>query len=237
MRKIPKFYYVYLITNLITNKQYIGSRICYLESVKDDVYWGSSRYLGEDYKIYGKENFKKEIIRDNYTSVEEMLNGETYYIIFYDTLAPKGYNRYLPNKRIGFHMAGNDYSGEKNPMYGKRHSEETKIKMRKPKSEETKEKISKSKQGQQSWLGRHHSEESIEKMKKPKSEEHKQKLSDAGKGKIPWNKGKVGLQKHTEESKRKISDAIKGKKNPFYGKHHTEETREKLRKPRKPKNK
>ena len=60
--KIPKFYYVYLITNLILNKQYIGSRICYKEDPNTDGYMGSSKYLSGDYKIYGIENFTKEKI-------------------------------------------------------------------------------------------------------------------------------------------------------------------------------
>lgn len=34
---------------------------------------------------------------------------------------------------------------------------------------------------------------------------------------------------HSEETKKKISDAMKGENNPFYGKHHTEETKEKLK--------
>lgn len=48
------------------------------------------------------------------------------------------------------------------------------------------------------------------------------------KGNIPWNKGKKGLQEHTDEWKRKISERVKGEKHPMYGKHHTEETREKM---------
>lgn len=36
-------------------------------------------------------------------------------------------------------------------------------------------------------------------------------------------------RRHSEESKHKRSEAYKGENNPFYGKHHTEETRQKLK--------
>ena len=55
MKKEVTFYYVYIITNLILNKQYVGSRLCYKSKIKNDNYWGSSGYLDEDYKIYGRE--------------------------------------------------------------------------------------------------------------------------------------------------------------------------------------
>ena len=42
---------------------------------------------------------------------------------------------------------------------------------------------------------------------------------------------KTGLSKMTQEQKRKTSEALKGKKNPFYGKHHTEEAKRKVSKP------
>ena len=34
---------------------------------------------------------------------------------------------------------------------------------------------------------------------------------------------------HAEERKKKISESMRGNKNPFYGKHHSDETKEKLR--------
>ena len=57
-------------------------------------------------------------------------------------------------------------SGENHHMFGKHHSEETKLKM------------SQAKKGKHTpWTTG------------PQSEEHIKKLSEAGKGKIPWNKG------------------------------------------------
>lgn len=57
-------HYVYHITNLTGNlpKYYIGYRSCKCE-VKDDPYFGSSWYLDEHVKKYGKQNFKKKIVK------------------------------------------------------------------------------------------------------------------------------------------------------------------------------
>jgi hypothetical protein len=124
--KEPKFYYVYLITNTIINKQYIGSKVCYKNDPLNDGYWGSSKYLNEDYKIYGKEKFLKEIIthcKDKFS----MLDKETEYIINFNTLSPNGYNRFLPNDRKGFHMSGFKFSDEsKQKMRGRKHSDKEK---------------------------------------------------------------------------------------------------------------
>ena len=73
--------------------------------------------------------------------------------------------------------------GEKNPMYGKKHSQETKDKISKASSnvsQETKDKRSKS-------------------------------LKESNKGKTPYNKGKTGLYKHTDEAKEKMSKDRKGR--------------------------
>jgi hypothetical protein len=69
-------------------------------------------------------------------------------------------------------------------------------------SEETKYKISKARKG---IAG------------KPKTKEQKQKLSKSMTGKTPWNKGKIGAQKHSNETKYKISMLQKGKKLGSYG--------------------
>ncbi len=82
------------------------------------------------------------------------------------------------------------FKGEKNPMYGKHHSEEAKNKIsegnrNKKMTEEAKNKISEGNRG------------------KKRSEESKKKYSEAKKGK-----------KRSEETKKKISKSMKGSKHP-----------------------
>ena len=99
-----------------------------------------------------------------------------------------------------------------------------------PRSEETRRKISEAHRGK--TLTEEHKKKISEGHNHKKlSEEHKKRLSEAMKGKIPWNKG---LTKETDERVRKyaekISEGIKGKNHPMYGKHLSEETKNKISK-------
>ena len=53
-----KYYYIYLTTNLINGKQYIGQHYGEL----DDPYLGSGKLLKKAIEEYGKENFEKTIL-------------------------------------------------------------------------------------------------------------------------------------------------------------------------------
>jgi len=155
---MSKKFYIYLITNNISKKQYIGSRINYSGDALKDNYWGSSKYLNTDYKILGKENFVKEILFEGeYINKENLLEKETEYILQYNTLNPCGYNKQKPNIYPGFYIAGShlsnlskkkiseglkkaykegrkkkpNYVGKNHPMFGKHQSEETKEKISK----------------------------------------------------------------------------------------------------------
>ena len=45
-------------------------------------------------------------MQSDYENAKDMLNSESEYILKFNTLAPNGYNRYLPNTNLSFHMAG-----------------------------------------------------------------------------------------------------------------------------------
>lgn len=75
-------YYIYMTTNLLNNKKYIGKRKCHCE-INLDTYLGSGKILKDAIKKYGRENFIKEILEicDN----EEICNErEKYWITLYD---------------------------------------------------------------------------------------------------------------------------------------------------------
>ena len=73
-----KEYFIYITTNLINGKQYIGQHQGYL----DDKYLGSGVNLIKAIKKYGKENFKREILE--FCKKEELDLKEQYWIKYYN---------------------------------------------------------------------------------------------------------------------------------------------------------
>lgn len=85
---------IYKLTNLITNKIYIGITKYILKTRISKHVWDSripKTYLHKSIKKYGIENFKQEIIEEHY-DYEYMRTREIYYIEFFKSLAPNGYN-------------------------------------------------------------------------------------------------------------------------------------------------
>jgi group I intron endonuclease len=143
-----KFNYVYITTNLINNKQYIGD---HSTNNLNDKYLGSGVGIKNAIKIYGKENFKREIL-EFFCTKQESFYAQEKYINEYKTLSPNGYNNskkggYVNIKefsqetrnKIGLKNKGKIISEEhkqkiKDFMKTFKHSEETKQKLRKPKT-------------------------------------------------------------------------------------------------------
>lgn len=198
-----KFNFVYLTTNLINGKQYVGE---HSTNKIDDKYLGSGRpYLKNAIKEYGRENFKREIL-EFFPTREEAFNNQEKWIKFYNTHVSKGgYN--LSEK------GGNNCSGGISEEGRKRISESKKGKKT---SLETRQKMSKAKIGKS--LSAEH-KKSISESEKGRnfSDTHREKLSKSKLGsknpnfrKPPWNKGIAC----SEESKRKqIETKLKKLKN------------------------
>jgi group I intron endonuclease len=202
-----KYHYVYVTTNLLNRKKYIGDHST--DNLEKDKYLGSGRPYFEQAKIkYGKENFKKEIL-EFFDSKQEAFDAQEKYINEYNTLVPNGYN--ISPK--GGHM----YKGSMSESTKNKISEGNKGKIR---SKEVKAQISKSLTGFQ------HTKETKEKMKirqtgvispmkgRKHTEETKEKMGIKNKG-----------RKHTEEIKAQISKSRKGML-------FSEATKEKMRKPK-----
>jgi group I intron endonuclease len=121
-------YLVYLITNLVNGKHYIG---CHKTKNKDDGYMGSGKYLKNAQKKYGLEIFKKDILFEA-SSSEEMFAKEKELVI----LGPQSYNlneggqggfdhinrNRTPEEWRRLHSLGGKAA---RPFLGKRHTPET----------------------------------------------------------------------------------------------------------------
>ena len=82
-----KYGFIYITTNLINNKKYIGQKKLDNGS-RWKSYLGSGVHLQKAIKKYGKENFKREII-DYANSLEELNVLERYYIEKYNAVESK----------------------------------------------------------------------------------------------------------------------------------------------------
>lgn len=164
--------YVYLTTNLVNNKKYIGMHKYIGDSI-DPNYFGSGIYINRALKKYGKENFISEILCWCETR-EELLDKEKYYTDLYKAPINEEYyniadggkgghstyyvqpvtQKQLDTLEYGRHLPASEK--QKAQLRARRLncvvSEETREKLRKAQtgkkaSEETKEKY------RQRWLG------------------------------------------------------------------------------------
>lgn len=218
-----KFYFVYLTTNLINGKQYVGD---HSTNKLNDNYLGSGKIIIDAIRKHKRKNFKREILEFCYTK-QEAFEAQEKYIKEYNTLSPNGYNvspkgglcisgclkhtdetkqkmsnsqklAYTPERRK------NVSENNKNRIITEEQKIKQSISMKgKKHTEKTKNKISESNKGKISpMLGKHHSDESKEKMSKnsgSKRIEVREKIRAANTGKI-----------RSDESRERYSKAKKG---------------------------
>ena len=215
---MKQYNYIYLITNQVNNKIYVGKH--HTDNL-DDGYMGSGKLIKKAIQKYGIENFTKEYLA--FCDTEEKLNWfEKFYIKKYKA-RESGYNLtdggdgmigYKHTDEYKKHMSAlmsTLHKGSGNPMYGKNAEDYMTLEAIKEKHR----KLSESNKGKHFM-----------------TVERKQKISEMNKGKTSPMKGKH----HTEEAKQKLSAANKGKhnhkgeNNPFYSKEHSEETKQKISK-------
>lgn len=249
---VINIYTVYIHTNLVNGKKYVGITSC-----KPEVRWkkgyGYSEKLpiGRAFRKYGWDAFSHEIVYEGLTELEAK-EIEIRLISELNTQDPKfGYNicsggdgvtGWHPTeetkKKISDAMKGR--SGSKNSNFGHKWSDEMKAAASdrsKNMLQETRDLISqaaKKRIGELNpFYGKHHNDET------------KKMLSDYAKNRVGDKNGNFG-HKWTEEMKsvarersknmpqearKKISEAAKkrsGELNSFYGKHHSEETKKKI---------
>lgn len=175
--------FIYITTNMVNGKRYLGQKkIGKNNSWKN--YLGSGTKFREDVKIFGKENFLRNIVCICY-SPEELNMAEYEMSIFLNVVeSDDWYNLCYGGGTIcGFHH-----------------------------SDETKQKISAAQTGEKHWaFGTHHTEEWRQYMSqiligKPRPDDVREKISNGLKGKYTGAKNSRYGKPRTEEEKRKISD-------------------------------
>lgn len=182
---------IYVATNLINNKKYIGQTSQTLNGRKNHHIRSAllKRYDTHFHRAlvkYGNENFLWEVLEecDDRYSLNKL---EIYYIDKFNTYK-NGYNMSLGG------LGHSNMGGKSHPMFGKHHSDETKKKLRdfnlgKKLSQETKNKIGESSKG------------------RVMPAITRRKISEANKGK-PLS----------EDTKKKISESCSGEKHHLFGK-------------------
>lgn len=197
-----KYYFIYLTTNLINGKKYIGKHYGTL----DDGYLGSGKLLQRAVQKYGVHNFHRDIL-DFSDSEEENCEKEKYYIALFNACENELFYNIHEGGNGGNTIKGMSLeekiqlskkfsqrsSGVNNSMYGVKRSKEWKEK--------------------HSYWAKYIRDNSVY-----QTEEYRQHMSEITSGQ---NNGMYGKH-HSEESKQKMSINSKGKtagaKNGMYGK-------------------
>lgn len=193
------FGFIYVTTNLINGKRYVGQK----KIVKNDSHWktylGSGQALKDAVLKYGKENFDRKII-DIAFSFEELNKLERFYTEIFSVVTDREWYNLC--------YGGGGVKG----IIGRKLSEETKQKMRESKLGE-----------KNPNYGRVYTKEEIQELRKRMSGEENPMYGK--KGELSPNYGK----QHSRETRDKMKAAALGKKNHNYGRTMPEEQKEKLR--------
>jgi group I intron endonuclease len=130
LKNIYKYYFIYMIKNLLNNKCYIGFHASNKEYDKDN-YYSSSKLLNKSIKKYGSQNFVMGIIE--YVNVKNWKEKERYWIIKMNAhTSLGGYNltwggdgslglkwTEKSKHKKGELMKGNKHSSEQNERHSK----------------------------------------------------------------------------------------------------------------------
>lgn len=187
---------VYLITNKINGKKYVGCTTKgYLQRFKSHLYRSSrnenKEYLHRAVAKYGEENFQVSLL-ERCHSAEEMFASEKKWIEHHKSFGSGGYNLTEGGEgKVGCRVPQEVKERLRFLRTGTRHTEEAKRKM------------------------------SLARQGKSFSEKHKKALSEAQLGSKNHRWGKP----MSKEQKQNLQKDNVGEGNPFYGKTHTEETK------------
>lgn len=203
---------IYKFENKINGKIYIGQSREIKRRYDRHVNCKKPKYeLEKAIKKYGIENFNYTILETFTSEILEEVNKwmddkEDYYISFYNSVAPNGYNllssRHHPQfSDITKKRISEACSGEKNGFYGKKHSEETKEKMRQSAAKRDNTNIGKHKRTPEEiekW------KEMIKKYKESLTEEEKQNILKKQAESMRLRKINMGEEEYNEWNNKRI---------------------------------
>ena len=116
---MQKQYFIYLTTNLINNKKYIGYHYGY----ENDNYLGSGTDILKAIKKYGKENFSRQILEfcpDKKTTFEQ----EKYWIAYYNAVEDNNFYNLTEGGELKSGWIEAQRWRERNPKKAKEHDEQ-----------------------------------------------------------------------------------------------------------------
>lgn len=131
---------IYKVTNRINGKVYIGQTVRNLQERMEEHARHTNTAFDKALRKYGLDAFDVEEI-DSASTMDELNQKEMHWIKFYNSIVPNGYNMCEGGGNTrGFHHSeiskrkmseskSISYLGEKNPFFGKTHSESSKQKM------------------------------------------------------------------------------------------------------------
>lgn len=82
---------IYKLTNTVNGKAYVGQTIQAFKKRIGQHRNNRKSFIGQAIRKYGWENFKAEILEEC-SSYEELDEREKYWIAFFNTMVPNGYN-------------------------------------------------------------------------------------------------------------------------------------------------
>lgn len=197
--------YIYLTTNLVNGKMYVGQK---KSSYFNPNYKGSGKILWRAIEKYGWDNFKVELLKEC-NSLEELNQSEINEIRRRDACSsPQYYNIASGGQGWGSHWntpgyhekISKKFSGEGNPFYGRSHSQESinqaKLarRSRYENDPDYRQRLSESQRGKKA------SQETREKMSKS--------ISESKKGKYPFNNGSKVIYRDLSEAEDLLSQGF-----------------------------